>query len=304
MAVNEDDYISRIGASRTSGGGAAGPLSTSRPYSASDPPVFWGYESQTGGSRPAGDRPGLDADSGGLLSGRFPEYIQIPTRETGPRPDSETPRQKTLSESVQEFYLWDEKERRKWGEWLVRLALIAPEDVNNYKVLEDAWKEIVQDAANLYAGGAGHKMDPWQTARFISGDEADRERRRKSFADEAPFTGTKTQVSSSVDLTDPTTAKAVINDVLSQMLGRAANPEELSQFTATLNAAERANPTKTTTTGTYQDGDLLSSSSVSSGGVDRGQVIQDRAMNLPDYGAFQASTTYADALFRAIQSPI
>lgn len=279
--------------------------------SSDDPPVFWGYgsgqsgqgPSDTGGSRPAGDRPGFSGTSSGT-GGSRPAWDRPGFSASPPRPSGESDRTKTLSEAQQEFYLWDEDQRRKWGEYLLKLGLISPAQVSDYKTLEEAWKELTADAANLYAGGRGHRVDPWQAARVIAGSAADIAERKKRFEDEVPFTGTRTQVSKSVDLTDPTQAKAVINDVLSQMLGRAANPEELSQFTATLNAAERANPEVTTTTGTYDAGDLVSTSSVTSGGVDRGQILQDRAMNLPDYGAFQAATTYADALFRAIQSPV
>lgn len=288
MAVNEDDYISKVRGSAGSGGAAI-------PSGSGEQRVYMG--SRTPRTYVLGERPyqqSLEGEAFGVPG------QSVSVSSVG-EPEDVAP---SMSEVLQEFYLWDENRRRKWGQHLVALGLISPEDVNNYRKLEEAWATIVQDAANLYADGRGHKLTPWQAARFIAGDEEDQERRRKSFADEAPFTGVKSQVSSSVDLTDPTTAKAVINDVLSQMLGRAANAEELSQFTATLNAAERANPTTTTTTGTYDAGDLVSSSSVSSGGLDRGQVIQDRAMNLPDYGAFQASTTYADALFRAIQSPV
>lgn len=272
--------------------------------SADDPLVFWGYTSGTGGSRQAGDRAGLEGGSESGPGGTRPSWDRMGFADSPPRGSGETDRPITSSQAMQEFYNWDEKERKRWVEYLLKLGLISEDQADDFGVLRDWWKEAVAEAANFYQNGSGKKLDPWQTLRFMYGNDEAVARRKKALADNLPFTGTKVIPRSSVDLTDPTQAKGLINDVLSQMLGRAANPEELSQFTATLNAAERANPEVTTTSTTYDAGEPVSSSTVSTGGLDRRQVMIDRAQSLPDYGAYQAATTYADALFRAIQSPV
>lgn len=227
------------------------------------------------------------------------------------RPAQDTPvtgeKDQTLSEdqAKQEFYKWDAEKRREWGEHLVDLGLIAPDDVDDYYTLEDAWIQFTGDAANLYAGG--HKVTPWQAAKIVAGSDEQIAKRRSSFVDEAPFTGSKTRTSTNVDLTDPDTARAMVNDVMAQALGRSANDEELRAFVATLQSAERANPLTTTTTAQFVDGEQVGSSSVSSGGMTqrgRSELMLDEARGLPDYGAYQAATTYLQALFGAADAPV
>jgi hypothetical protein len=203
---------------------------------------------------------------------------------------------KTLDEAKAEFYRWTPEERRKWGEHLAELGLIDEADVGDWDTLWQKWDYIVTEAANLYT--SGHKLTPFEAADLIAGSPEDRAKRAEQAG---RFTGTKTF--SSVDLTDPQSAKAIVNDVLAQALGRAALPEEMSQFLGTLSAAERNNPTVTSTT--YQDGDPVSSTT--SGGLSAAgarQTLLESAQAKPDYGAYQAATTIFGAVADAFQSPV
>lgn len=209
------------------------------------------------------------------------------------------------SQAIQTFYSWSDAERAKWAQHLLRLGLIEADEVTDYHLLEKWWKQIVDDTANLTM--AGKKLTPFQVATLIAGGEEGAAARRAGAAARQPFSGTKTQTSTSVDLTDPTTARVLVNSVLKEALGRAANPEEVAAFTATLNAAERNNPVRTTTNSTYQADELVSQSSKSEGGLSgaaREQVVMDQAMKKPEYGAYQAATYYFNALASAIQSPV
>lgn len=269
-----------------------------------DPPVWWGYESQTGGSRPATDR-GFAA-GGSSTGGSRPASDRgfstgLPKTSSNQEPD----RLLTQSGAIQVFYGWSDAERKKWADHLVRLGLIDEDEAHDFLTLKNAWIDVIGEAAALTA--AGKRIDPWKVATLLAGGEEGAARRRAAREADRPFTGTRTSTATQVDLTDPATAKTLVNGVLADALGRAANSEELQNFLATLNAAERANPAKQTTSTTYKDGVQVASSSTTSGGLTnagREQLLLDRAQALPEYGAYQAGTYYYNALLNAIQSPV
>lgn len=185
----------------------------------------------------------------------------------------------------------------KWGDYLVSLGVIDEADKANPNALADQWYQAVDASANLTA--SGKKVKPWDAMRLISGTSAG--------AKSASKAGTSTSTTRSVNLTDPMTAKALVNDVLSKQLGRAATDEEINAFTDVLHSAQNANPSVSTETRTYDEAGNYSSQVNTSGGLDAAgqqQVVSDQAMKLPDYGAYQAATTYMGALTRAIQSPV
>lgn len=61
-------------------------------------------------------------------------------------------------------------------------------------------------------------------------------------------TSTSTSTSTSVSLTDPITAGVLLNQTLTQALGRGATQAERARFRAALNAYQEANPATTSTT--------------------------------------------------------
>lgn len=205
----------------------------------------------------------------------------------------------TRDEAYQKVWDWyGTPEFDKWGDYLVELGVIDEGDKGNPNVLAPFWQEAVDASANLTS--AGKKVKPWDAARLLAGQSA-----QKSTA--SSKAGTWTSSSKSVNLTDPATAKALVNDVLTRQLGRAATQEEIAAFTSVLHSAQNANPTITTQTGTSDEMGNTTQSTSTSGGLDAAgaqQVLQDRAMQLPDYGAHQAATTYANAFFSAINSPV
>lgn len=291
MADPTNDFLSALSALRA--GGSPGVATDP-----DEPRVYWG--------RTSAQAPALIG--GGAASGK-PKQFKAPFSGVYERPDvpqrtigvAET---KTLSEAKGEFYNWSESERRKWADHLIGLGLLAPEDAEDYGSLRDTWFDVVDETANFTT--AGKELDPWDVASLIAGGEKGAAA-RKAARDKANFTGTKTTTSKSVDLTDPATAKALVNDTLSRQLGRAATDEEVVEFTNVLNNAARANPSITTTATTYEGGEAVGQSSTTSGGVTAAgqqQMIQDEAMATPEYGAYQAAATYLPTLFQAIGSPV
>jgi len=107
-------------------------------------------------------------------------------------------------------------------------------------------------------------------------------RRAQEEADLAEKNGpsTTTQTQRTINLTDPTTAGAVIDQTLRNLLGRRASDEEREQFMSTLRATEQANPTITTMTSTStpsadgMDQSVDSSSTTTGGAPDPGTAAQ------------------------------
>ena len=278
------------------------------------------------------------AGSGYVYMGKVrvssPRRVQVPIRAPGGRmkvDDDVTDRSRTERKTIgrinteadnvaeidavrgQVFEWYGTDDFAKWGRHLLSLGLVAEEDVSNIEVLDEAWQDALEMAGRMYS--SGKRITPWEAASLLaSGSGAGRYggsggsgRRGGGGAADGPFTGRRRSSATSVDLTDPATAKALLSDTLAQKLGRAPNESELAQFTAVLNSAERANPTTTTTDTDYVEGVATSQSSTTSGGLTgagRQQMAADEAMKKPEYGAFQAATTYYNAMVAALGSPV
>jgi hypothetical protein len=109
------------------------------------------------------------------------------------------------------------------------------------------------------------------------------------------FGGTATTSRTTISTKDE--AYGTLNQALTAYLGREATKEELSQFTAQLNAFERKNPEVSTTTGT---------STIASGGATgaRERMATEFARSQEGSAAFRAGTYYYDALLDAIDNPL
>lgn len=207
------------------------------------------------------------------------------------------PTKKPLSEAQLEFYKWSPAELQDWGDFLAEIGYIDESDKGDYSTLLSAWNDVLGEAVGFTL--AGKEIKPRDVAKLMAGTGM-----TASGGGSSLFSGSKSVTQTSTSLTDPTTAKAMVNKVLSNYLGRAANPDELSTLIKTLNAAEAANPSQTTMTTQYVDGEAVSQSSKTTGGVDQQQILTDQAMQMPDYGAYQAASTYFNALLGAIRSPV
>lgn len=119
-------------------------------------------------------------------------------------------------------------------------------------------------------------MDPWHWLE-------QRKTQAESEAAEELGPRTTTQTQRTINLTDPTTAAAVIDNTLRNLLGRRASDEEREQFMSALRSTEEANPTVTTMTSTTtpsEDGmdQAVESSTTTSGGApDAGSFAQSWA---------------------------
>ena len=78
---------------------------------------------------------------------------------------------------------------------------------------------------------------------------------------------TSTSTSTSVNLTDPQTAHAILRKTITDELGRAPTASEYQSFLSQLNGEEKANPSVSTTTSTYDPNTGHTTSSTTSGGT-------------------------------------
>lgn len=292
MAIT-DDAIGKIKTSPSTGS----PSSGSGGSSSSEPDVFWRTVGGAAG-RPTTKRgpllPRANTAPDSIRVGPAGGIIPGGKVTRGFTPSQIIDERKSLTEAIGEFYKWTDAERFKWGDHLVKLGLIDADKARDYTTLRNMWTDVVNETANFTT--AGHRYDPWKVAEIMAGDAA-------TAGPKGPTTTTSR--SKNVDLTSAAGAKGIINDALSKQLGRAATATELEEFRRVLNSAETANPNITDTTTTVDaEGNSSTSSTTSSGGLDRAQVLQDQAMLKPEYGAYQAATTYMSALMSAIQSPV
>lgn len=98
-----------------------------------------------------------------------------------------------------------------------------------------------------------------------------------------------------VNLTDPGTAKQLINQSLQQYLGRNATPRELKKFVDSLNRAEMRNP---------QERAVVGSTAVSMGGFNPSTFAEDYAAGMEGAGEFQAVTAGLDNFINALANPV
>lgn len=232
---------------------------------------------------------------------------------------------KSVAEAMAMFYE-DDFDYKKLAEEAEKNGLKA----DTLDDLRNVWETAVQYSANKYANGA--KKTPWEMIPLMGGawqgggGKADRSRTMTQTMHEAGRTVTET--ATQVDISNPEQSRALVQDVLSRALGRRATGDELGEFVGTLNTYQRENPSVSTRTSvtTPQDtiqtttegpagqasstktigGETSSSTTNKQGATAEGgqELLLENAMEQPDYGAYQASTTYYNALLGALAAPV
>lgn len=176
------------------------------------------------------------------------------------------------------------------------------------------WKKLTTEAA-LY-GGAGKKVSPFDLLAVYKNQsgggnswtsqgvwEVNTVTGERRYAGPGKYLGggKALQTDTRVDLTDPDTAKAVATKLFQDMMGRDPGAGELGTFANALHSAEASAPVVQNTTTQYDmtTGQQLSTSTQSSGGVSaegKQYLGEQQIKKTKEYGAFQAATTYQNAL--------
>ena len=208
------------------------------------------------------------------------------------------PQKTGAQQLVQEFYNFTPQQRNQLRTSLSMINsnyLTAPDtDSTGGQSLLSAWTGLVGTAQQYNANG--QNLTPWDVlAKDVSATSG------------GPPTGahTATRTTSQVNLTIRVDAQAIFYQSAQQLLGRAPTDSEVASFQGFLNAKERANPITATVNTSYDaTGQVIGSDTTkSSGGVSANaanMLAMQKAQQSPEYGAYQAATTYMNALKQAI----
>lgn len=161
------------------------------------------------------------------------------------------------------------------------------------------WQLAVTQAATQYA--MGNKVTPWDAlSQYVQQSVKD------GSAPGATNGGFTTRYrDTQVTLTSPSQARGLVNQALSQYLGRTATDKEQKAFLAALQHEQKANPTVTTGSRSYDArGASSGTSAATSGGVDTGVFAQEWAQAQEGSAEHAAATTYMDAFLNTLGATV
>lgn len=183
-----------------------------------------------------------------------------------------------ISVAAREYWSWGAEELAKWGEYSQAVNGFVPGEFQAEGLLQNMLMGLAQ-----YQTTSGEKIDMWQYME-----------RRKELAlqaKQAKGGGGGGGARAIVNLTNPQDAEVLVDNALTQYLGRQATQEELDKFLRTLNRAERRNP-------------VIASTSGQSGGINQQLMAQEFATSRPEAGETQAATTYMGWMMDALTQPV
>lgn len=243
---------------------------------------------------------------------------RVPTPNSPDRPYQviDRPATKSVTELMLEFDEMDRKEKRKLAKRLAlggffsdspRMGESLDEFVARKTLGEvtDAYGRLISEASGRFMS-AGQQITPDallqqhidynQSAGGLFGKGG----KGAGAGEEAPFTGTKKYTQTNIDIYSPSQARGVIRQVLLAELGREPTEDEFADFRDALNDDVRDNPTTSTTSTKYVEGEAVSSTTRTRGGVDAGDAAVEWAQSQPGWAEWQAVGTYFPALMSTL----
>lgn len=192
---------------------------------------------------------------------------------------------KDLDMAKLDILTWGESDQDDLAQKLIAAGMLS--EHYSFLDLRKAWNDLCDFAADHTK--AGQKLTPFDMIDLYGGE-------KNSQAHDV--------VTRAISISNPDQARGLLDDALSSQLGRRATQSELDDFQSQLNTAQRANPLVTTTS---YDAMGQQTQSVQSGGLDEQNYTDKLARSgehSAEYAHYQAATTYANALFNAIKSPV
>lgn len=245
-----------------------------------------------------------------------------------------SPKEMTIQGAVNRLYE-DDKFADKVKKRLIAAGRLDPEKAGDMLAVEDAWGKVLAISANYYA--KGRKRTPWDvlelekrnapgstvpkgysatTGQMLPGwtTGADGNPVHAPYGLD-PETGkpkgrfqSSSSTSSNVnDLTDGD-AWAIMRNAATNALGRKASHEEIREFAYRANQIAAENPDEVTTNQTVDaaTGSSASATTRKSGfnQNDAERMAQEELEDTPEAGAYQAATTYYNAMLGALDSTV
>lgn len=206
-------------------------------------------------------------------------------------PDKPEEQWTTAGELASMWYTMSELDRTHYKDTFILMGLVNPQRATDMDY-SNIWTSYVQQLASYNKPQAN-----WGTKLTID-DLIAADLRKKEQADlkaqQQPKTVTRT--STSTQLSTAQDAQALMDAAAKALLGRAANAEESQKLLAAVNELEKANAQKTVITQQLDaEGNVISQNEETTGGVGAGareQIAKEQALQNPEYGAYQAATTY------------
>lgn len=209
----------------------------------------------------------------------------------------------TIQQALSQPYGWDEDKVSK---------TIAEMNKSGFKVtsfddMVNVWGQLVTRASGMYAYSEGkNKVSPWDVLSMYGHESMAANKQLDLLSQESnPLANaTRTTVQKSVSDISQGDAWSVLQNSLSQMLGRDPSDRELRDFAYRMNQLAAKNPTVTRQTTKYdKNGNPVNSSSHTSAGFDANDLAEaayNKAQSDPNYGEYQAASTYFNAALSAL----
>lgn len=170
---------------------------------------------------------------------------------------------------------------------------------------------LANTAYNAYAvqQSTGLPVDPlsyWDYYRQTGGPGLDLQRRAQEAGGMGGGGGgssRSTNISRSVDISNPTEARSLADQALSRYLGRRANDQEYEAFTQALNKAQRKAPRVSRSTSVVSrggGGTTAMTDSVTKGGVDPARFAEEWALSQEGAAEYAAATTVLDSFMKIL----
>lgn len=211
---------------------------------------------------------------------------------------------------------WAESDPNFYKQFLGKLIMYKYPGANANMGMPEAlsaWDDLLKVATTLNKSGSKKQWTPWDILESYNRPAGSAGTHKSgdwlidnATGEKVKYVGPKSRTTkqTQVNLSDPEQVQAIATQTLTQMIGRAPTDKELAQFKATLNGYEAKHPAVTSTTENYDDqGQVVSTSAVQSGGVDdaaRATVLGEGLKKTKEYGKYQSGTTYFNALMQMI----
>lgn len=259
-----------------------------------------------GQDRARAERAGTGDAEYGLIGQDFARADRGSTQE-GPAGDEtrrsmERETTRTAGEIKMEALRMDDAEIARIAAKMIDVGLL-PEDYDRGQ-FEKAWADLVDKAARRFQVNPDQYLTPEDMIDLYGSAGAPGIGSARQPGQ--PGGPSVTDVTTGIQLSDSTQAWGLLRGMLRSELGRNPSDAEVDSFQAALNEAQTAAPVVTTST---QSTDLAGNRTVNqtkTGGMDEKGFAEGYVEDEHDeeYGNYQAATTYADAMMRAIRSPV
>jgi len=232
----------------------------------------------------------------GLQGTDDPFTSEAPTKAGPRKKDVKKDQTITVDQALARPYMWSEKRI----EQVMGKMREAGWEVTDFDEMRQVWEAMVTRSSMIYGMSKGKRdVTPWDVLEMYKN-----ERKGSGFfggqGEEQGFTGVKTQTHRDVTKISEGDAWSALRSTVSGLLGRDPTDQEVRDFTYRMNSLAAENPSITKSSTRYKNGEAKSSRTrVVEPGMtanDMARAAYDDAQEDPDYGAYQAASTYMNLL--------